>query len=153
MLSDPTREPPLGLAILDTNTVLDWLVFEDPAVHPLVDAICSGRLGWIVCAAMQLEFERVTTGDKLSRWQPDPERWGAAWARWASPRPAPVSAGPLRCSDPDDQIFIDLALVARARWLLTRDRALLKLARRAAPLGVHVLTPARWADQMGLTPA
>jgi predicted nucleic acid-binding protein len=50
----------------------------------------------------------------------------------------------LHCTDPDDQVFIDLALVAGARWLVTQDRALLRLARRAALRGVVIVPPARW---------
>ena len=58
---------------------------------------------------------------------------------------------PLRCSDADDQMFIDLALAAGAQWLFTRDRALLRLARRASERGVVVLRPSRLASSM--TPA
>ena len=50
----------------------------------------------------------------------------------------------LRCTDADDQKFIDLALGYGARWLLSRDRAVLKLARRAQPLGLAVMTPDAW---------
>jgi predicted nucleic acid-binding protein len=51
----------------------------------------------------------------------------------------------LRCTDPDDQKFIDAAIVS-AQWLISRDRAVLKLARRAAALGLRIVTPERWAD-------
>ena len=34
------------------------------------------------------------------------------------------------CRDPDDQKFLELALAARAQCLLTKDHALLELARR-----------------------
>ncbi|MBX3622048.1 MAG: PIN domain-containing protein [Rhizobacter sp.] len=51
----------------------------------------------------------------------------------------------LRCTDPDDQKFIDLA-VANARWLVSRDRAVLKLARRAALFGLQVVSPDRWTQ-------
>jgi len=40
--------------------------------------------------------------------------------------------------------FIDLALAHKARWLLSRDRAVLKLGRRTRPLGLEVLTPDAW---------
>jgi len=50
----------------------------------------------------------------------------------------------LRCADPDDQMFIDLALAVRACWLFTRDKALLRLAPRARDRGVCVLRPADW---------
>ena len=54
-----------------------------------------------------------------------------------------MPAGPLQCRDPDDQMFIDLALAQRARWLLTRDRALLALARPAAAYGLEIAAPRR----------
>ena len=50
----------------------------------------------------------------------------------------------LRCADPDDQPFIDLALAAGANWLLTRDKALLALARPSLARGLVVTTPRRW---------
>jgi predicted nucleic acid-binding protein len=50
----------------------------------------------------------------------------------------------MRCTDTDDQKFIDLALAHGARWLLSRDRAVLKLGRRTRVLGLEVLTPEIW---------
>ena len=49
---------------------------------------------------------------------------------------APPAHPPLpRCSDPDDQKFLDLAWAAGADVLVTKDKALLDLARRIAKLG------------------
>ncbi|MGI4857360.1 MAG: PIN domain-containing protein, partial [Janthinobacterium lividum] len=42
-------------------------------------------------------------------------------------RPTPVLP---RCSDRDDQKFLELAARSGAHWLVTKDKALLKLARR-----------------------
>ncbi len=47
------------------------------------------------------------------------------------------------CRDPDDQKFLEAALNSRADFLLTKDRALLDLARR--PLPFRILTPERFA--------
>ena len=46
-----------------------------------------------------------------------------------------------RCTDPDDQKFLDLA-IALGRCM-NRDRAVLKLARRR-PLGVTIVSPQHW---------
>ncbi|MBN8487205.1 MAG: PIN domain-containing protein, partial [Burkholderiales bacterium] len=55
--------------------------------------------------------------------------------------PQPV----LRCTDPDDQKFIDFALACGARWLVSRDKAVLKLRRRALALhGLQIVHPADW---------
>jgi predicted nucleic acid-binding protein len=48
-----------------------------------------------------------------------------------------------RCEDPDDQKFLELARHAGARWLVSRDKALLKLAGKMQQrAGVAVIAPA-----------
>ncbi len=138
-------EPPSPL-VLDTNVVLDWLVFRDPAAAPLGPALAQGQWCWHATAAMRSELEQVLTYDALAAWSPDADdvlRQWERWVRYVEPADAPLSAG-LRCTDPDDQKFIDLALQLGRCTLLSRDRAVLRLARRAAPWGVSILAPQRW---------
>jgi len=132
--------------VLDTNVVLDWLVFRDPSATALRTALADGAWRWHATAAMRAELEQVLTYESLTAWSPDPVEVLASWDRWAKcvdPLPPPLSQ-PLRCTDPDDQKFLDLALQLGPCTLLSRDRALLRLARRAAPWGVHILSPERW---------
>jgi len=131
-------------AVLDTNTVLDWLVFRDPATDELARRIETGLLAWRATPAMRREFERVLPRPSLARWGPDPARAATAWDRLARLEALEPARGPLACTDPDDQVFIDFALQHRCTWLVSRDRALLRLARRAAAWGVEVLTPQAW---------
>lgn len=130
--------------MLDTNVLLDWLVFRDPVVELLTAGLAAGRLCWIATPAMREEFERVLDYPQLARFAPDRVAALAQWQACARLHEAPPSPAPMRCGDPEDQMFIDLAIAARARWLLTKDRELLKLARRARAFGVEVLPPARW---------
>jgi uncharacterized protein len=139
-MESPSQTPS---AVLDTNVVLDWLVFHDPAARPLAVAVESGALRWLACARMRDELADVLARPHLQRWQPDAAAVLAAFDRHASPHAAPPPSH-LPCSDAADQVFIDLALAAGCRWLLTKDRALLALARRARPRGLQVLTPAAW---------
>lgn len=132
--------------VLDTNVLLDWMVFRDPGIEKLVQRLESGRLCWVATRAMQVEFERVLDYPAVTRCAPDRKAAQGLWARHARFREDALPAIPLHCGDPDDQMFIDLALACRARWLLTKDRELLKLARRARAFGIEVLPPARWAD-------
>jgi len=46
----------------------------------------------------------------------------------------------LRCRDPRDQKFLDLASSAQAPALLIEDEAPLALARKALRFGVHILS-------------
>ncbi len=131
--------------VLDTNVVLDWLVFEDPGVQSLADALGAGHLRWLASAAMLEELAIVLRREAFQRWASRLERaltlaHGTATLIDAV---APLAGHPV-CSDPDDQKFIDLALLAPARWLVTRDKALLKLARAAAARGVVVCRPDAW---------
>jgi predicted nucleic acid-binding protein len=46
------------------------------------------------------------------------------------------SQGLPRCSDPHDQKFLELALASGADILVTKDQALLELARRKLPFRI-----------------
>ena len=118
--------------VLDTNVVLDWLLFGEPAVAELTQAISAGRLRWVATAAMREELAHVLTRGLAAARGAEASALLAAWDRHAALQPEPPSDRLLRVTDPDDQKFVDLALHVRARWLVSRDRAVLKLARRAA---------------------
>src|SRR3990167_9565513 len=111
--------------VLDTNVVLDWLVFRDPSTALLAQQLVSQLWQWRVTANMRAELEHVLTYQTLSVWSPDRDAVLATWESFAHPTaaPTPALAPPLRCSDPDDQKFIDLALSLPGSTLLSRDRA------------------------------
>ena len=141
-----TAEP---IVVLDTNVVLDWLVFGNPESDAVAAAIVSGAARWVATRPMRDELAHVLARGHLDAWAPDLDALWAHWDRHCRELPTPAPADPpgrLRCSDPDDQKFIDLALACKARWLLSRDRAVLKLARRLREYGVDVQPPDRWTE-------
>ncbi len=141
----PPQRPPS--IVLDTNAVLDWLLFRNPEVEPIAAAIVAGHTRWIATNWMRRELEHVLDRGHLDCWRPDRSAIGAHWERHCVELPTPTPSGPpgrLRCSDPDDQPFIDLARAAGARWLISRDRAVLKLARRLREHGVLIVPPGEW---------
>ncbi len=136
------REP-LSL-VLDTNVVLDLLVFGDPACEALARMLDSGSRRWLATPPMRLEFDDVLRRPAFQCWQAQQENVHALWARWAVMVPADQGVAPrreLRCADPDDQMFLDLALRLAPSELLSRDRELLRLARPAAAMGVLIAPP------------
>jgi uncharacterized protein len=140
-----SKSPP-GL-VLDTNAVLDWLVFGDPGMTEVAAAIRSRDVRWLVCSRMRDELARTLAYVDLAKWQPDTAKVLANFDLYAEMQSAPTPGQPSqRCTDPDDQVFIDLALASGARWLLTRDRALLALAPWAKKAGVLVVNPAEFAN-------
>jgi predicted nucleic acid-binding protein len=131
--------------VLDTNVVLDWLVFADPASAPLVRSLDSGALRLVSNAECLAELERVLAYPVLEL---DEARRAAALARYREravmePDVLREPSGLPRCTDADDQKFLELAWHAGARWLVTKDNALLALAARVARLGrFAIVTPA-----------
>lgn len=144
-LTDAAAPPGI---VLDTNVVFDWLLFCNPECEPLSAWLQAGKACWLVSAAMRDEMLHVLGRGRLHKWHAREAALWAGWERWSCPidAPAPGSlAARLRCTDADDQKFIDLALACNARWLLSRDRAVLKLARRARAQGLTIQTPGAWA--------
>ena len=135
--------------VLDTNAWLDWLVFDDPAMAPLKAAVAAGRAEILIDAACEAELERVLAYP-LGRVSLDAPAQAACLAecrrvalrveRAAAPASLP------RCRDPDDQKILEAAAAAGAHYLVTRDLALLELARRALPF--RILAP----EKMGSDP-
>lgn len=121
-----------SVVVLDTNILLDILVFDDQRVHPLraalthslVDAVATkrtidefidviGRVQFALNAEQQLEI--------ASQWK--------SWARIIDD--TEVLLAPWKCKDRDDQIFINLAYTLRPSTLLSKDKQVLKIAKRA----------------------
>jgi uncharacterized protein len=154
----PAAPPAAGragapLAVLDTNVLLDCVVFCDAQARALSLALQAGDLRWLWTPAMAQELLHVVARPALARWVPDPlalqqtlEQALAAWGESAAAR-EPMTCGP-RCRDPEDQMFVDLAVAHATPWLITRDRALLELSRPLALHQVSVVTPAQWAARV-----
>lgn len=133
--------------VLDTNVWLDWLVFDDPGIAPLRADVTAGRATIALDEPCLVELERVlaytlrgtvlTAADRARHITT--VRTLVTWCTTVAATPLP------RCSDPDDQKFLELARNADADILLTKDLALLALARRRRnPLPFRVLTPAAY---------
>lgn len=125
---------------------MDWLVFREPTIQPLTEAIQAGHVRWIGTQAMQDELLHVLGRGIGADRAPDLAVIARAFERWRTlVAPAPPRDLRLICRDPDDQMFVDLAVFTNARWLISRDRAVLALAKRAHKLcGLAILKPEVW---------
>ena len=125
-------------AVLDTNIVLDLLVFKDPATTALRQRIETKEIRWIATTAMRNELERVLAyphiTPRLAFHQLTPTDVLAQFDRYAQIEPIAPRASAI-CKDPDDQPFIDLA-VAHKVMLLSKDNAVLCMKKRLLALGV-----------------
>lgn len=116
--------------VLDTNVVLDCFVFRDPGVSVILAALRDRSARLVTDSACTSELERVLGYARL-RLDLDARRaLMAEYRGLATPFDGLPKSTPLPvCRDADDQKFLALARDAEADFLITKDHALLMLAK------------------------
>jgi putative PIN family toxin of toxin-antitoxin system len=129
--------------VLDTNVCLDLFVFNDPRWQPIIAALENQSIQAITCAECRDEWLAVlhyahlpitedTRADFIKRFD----------EMIAVENPPVVQIVLPRCTDKDDQKFLEIARDAKLEILVTKDKALLKLARKTRALGLfNIMTP------------
>lgn len=131
--------------VLDTNVLVSLYVFADSRFAPLRARIEGGEWQAITNDACRDEFRRVLTYPMFALTEEQQcdalATYGAHTTHFANPPQGAMATLP-RCSDRDDQKFLELARDSTADWLVTADKALLRLARRDRLRGLfRILTP------------
>ncbi|MDH6170136.1 putative PIN family toxin of toxin-antitoxin system [Variovorax boronicumulans] len=133
--------PESGFVVIDTNIALDLFVFDHPDCAPLATALAAGELRWIATAPMRTELARVLGYPLIVRRLAQRQMQAASVLEAFDARVQLLADKPPRapcvCKDPDDQVFIDLA-VARRALLISKDQAVLTMRKRLAVHGVTV---------------
>lgn len=134
--------------VLDTNVVIDWLVFDDPFMNPLRDGVRDGIVTVLTHDPAIAELERVLGYRQLKL---EENRRREVFARYReqtrsfampdgfSLKSLMLPGGFPRCRDRDDEHFLALAFHARADALASRDNAVYGLKVRAARFGLNIL--------------
>lgn len=132
--------------VIDTNVCLDLFVFRDPRWAPLLAALESGEVQAVTRADCRDEYLAVLNYPHLpldERTRPEAAARFDALLRVVAPSARHVRL-PV-CTDRDDQKFLEIARDADAEVLVTKDKALLKLARRTAREGLFkIMLPEAW---------
>lgn len=127
--------------VIDTNVCLDLFVFRDSRWQGLLAALKRRSIEAVTREDCRMEWLAVLQYnhlplDNASR-PVAAEEFDALIACIPSNELQPRSEIRLPlCSDPDDQKFLELARDAKAHALITKDKALLKLARKTARAGL-----------------
>ncbi len=134
--------------ILDTNIVLDWLVFRDARVAGLQPALDRGHVDLVTHEPAVDELRRVLAYPRfklaIDQQQEVLSRYSSQSRLVTLPSGLHLDdlgtpAGFPLCRDPDDQHFLALAYHERADGLVSKDAAILKLTKRVQKFGVTVL--------------
>ena len=135
------------LAVLDTNICLDLFVFHDALASDLLKAIQDNTLIAITREDCRSEWLRVLDYPKLALDETEKELSKQAYDRHIriiDPEKRDYRTLPV-CRDKDDQKFMELAYDAHASCLITKDKALLKLAIKNRKNGYFtIITPDQW---------
>ena len=137
---------PAKRIVLDTNVCLDLFVFQDPRWNSLLTALENGAVEAVTRADCRDEYLVVLHYKHLPL---DEASRPLSAARFdALITVVAPDAQPVRlpvCTDKDDQKFLEIARDACAEILITKDKALLKLARKTAQAGMfRIMVPEAW---------
>ena len=120
--------------VLDTNVVLDMLIFDDPQIPPIRELIAQGQLRWIADDAQRVELARVLHYSQIA---PRVQHYGktpeGVMAAFDAAVEYVATAPKIRftCTDADDQHFLDLASQHQA-MLVSKDKAVLRQRKHVA---------------------
>ncbi|QSI77577.1 MULTISPECIES: putative toxin-antitoxin system toxin component, PIN family [Niveibacterium] len=129
--------------LLDSNTVLALWLFRDPKLPHLRAACEAGRFVLLAREETLEELRRVLA---YTQFAVAPDAQAALLAEYRArvelvPAIEPEYLLP-KCRDSDDQKFIELAFTGGANLLLSRDKAVLRLAKhRLLRERVAIITP------------
>ena len=125
--------------VLDTNVILDLLVFKDPSAEPLRLMLDAKTVDAVRSEASMLELIDVIQRPifKLSKQEQDMilQAWESATRLLEN---TAIESAPFICRDLDDQIFLDMAYSIRPAVLFSKDLRVLELRVSAKGHGVEI---------------
>lgn len=115
--------------MLDTNLVLSALVFAGGRLAPLRTAWQSGHIVPLLSSATASELMRVLGYPKFKLSAEDRDELLADYLPHCRSVRLPARLPKLpQCRDANDQMFVELAALGKANFLVTGDKDLLVLA-------------------------
>ena len=125
--------------VLDTNVILDLLVFKDPSTEPIRLLLDANQVDAVRTPASMAELIDVIGRPTFKLSQADQEIVVQAWE--SSSRlieDTAIESAPFTCRDLDDQVFINMAYSLRPALLLSKDLRVLELHKIAKHYGVEI---------------
>ena len=135
--------------VLDTNVCLDLFVFRDPRWTALTDCMQRGAIEVVTREDCRKEWQIVLGYAHLKLDEAQRVIVEQAFDALIACHPIPSPDGEVQklpvCKDKDDQKFLEFSRDINADVLITKDKALLKLARKTRRDGLFdIMTPEAW---------
>ena len=125
--------------VLDTNVILDLLVFQDPAAE-VIQTVLDAKL----VDAVRTEVSMLELMDVIQRpnFKLSKEQQQIILKQWESSsrllENSAIEPAPFTCRDLDDQVFINMAYSIRPALVLSKDLRVLELGTIAQRHGVEI---------------
>ena len=125
--------------VLDTNVILDLLVFKDPSTEPIRLLLDAKQVDAVRTPASMAELIDVIGRPTFKLNQEDQATIVQAWETNSRMlEDMAIEPAPFTCRDPDDQVFLDTAYSIRPAFLLSKDLRVLELRAIAKRHGVEI---------------
>jgi predicted nucleic acid-binding protein len=125
--------------VLDTNVILDLLVFKDPSTEPLRLLLDTQQADAVRTLASMAELIDVIGRPTFKLSQEEQETIREAWESGSRLlEDTAMERAPFTCRDPDDQVFLDMAYSIRPAFLLSKDLRVLELRTIAKRHGIEI---------------
>jgi putative PIN family toxin of toxin-antitoxin system len=125
--------------VLDTNVILDLLVFKDPSTEPIRHLLDAKLVDAVRSEASMLELVDVIRRPIFKLSQQEQEMILQAWESLTRLlENTAIESAPFICRDTDDQIFLDMAYSIRPAVLFSKDLRVLELHVSAKGHGVEI---------------
>lgn len=135
-------ERPLSVpsCVLDTNVVLDILLFADKNTESIQKSLASGQLLALGHYDTLYEFADVISRSQFKLTESQIKEKLHAWVKlhWIIKEALPTEG---YCKDHDDDKFFNLARLCSARYLISKDKKVLKAKGKAKRFGCAVIKP------------
>lgn len=125
--------------VLDTNVILDLLVFKDPSTEPIRLALHAKLVDAVRSEASMRELIDVIQRPAFKLSREEQEIILQAWeSNTRLLESAMIEEAPFTCRDLDDQVFINMAYSIRPALLLSKDLRVLELQTIAKRHGIEI---------------
>lgn len=140
--------------VIDTNVCLDLFVFKDPRWQQLMQQLCDGSITAITRKECREEWLSVLHYQHLPINDENRTQFQAQFDQYI--QCVDVSNKTIKlpiCTDKDDQKFLEISRDAGVDVLITKDKALLKLAKKLQKLGLYSIeSPEKFIKRITAAP-
>ena len=122
----------MKIVVFDTNVLLDLFVFNDFRALHLKQALIDGKFDALASPKTLAEFADVIARPLFALSAEQQEKIILQWHGLARViADEELTKAPWVCTDPDDQVFLDLAYTNKPCTLMSKDNEVLRFEKKA----------------------